>query len=325
MKIRFILAIALPVAAFAQTAPPPTASVQFVEVEKDVKLEVIDWGGTGRPVVFLAGLGATAHAFDTFAPRLTPDYHVFGITRRGFGKSSVPTSGYSADRLGDDVLAVIENLHLDRPTLVGHSIAGEELSSIGSRHPEKISGLIYLDAAYAYAYYDAATGDLAMDTSELKRKLDEMSPGAGPTTQDGQKQLLLDFLDAMRRCEDDTHRLLKQMELGQDTLFEPVRAEMPLPARQIFAGTQKYTQIHAPALAIFAIPHAPPERLHLSPEAVAKMDAFDFETSGRQADAFARGVPSARVVRLPHAHHVLWRTNADDVLREMRSFLANLK
>src|ERR1700733_3556936 len=38
-------------------------STRFVEVEKGVKLEVLDWGGTGRPVVLLAGLGNTAHAF----------------------------------------------------------------------------------------------------------------------------------------------------------------------------------------------------------------------------------------------------------------------
>jgi pimeloyl-ACP methyl ester carboxylesterase len=42
------------------------------------------------------------------------------------------------------VLAVIAALKLDRPIVAGHSIAGEELSSIGSRHSEKIAGLIYL-------------------------------------------------------------------------------------------------------------------------------------------------------------------------------------
>jgi non-heme chloroperoxidase len=53
------------------TAWPLDASphtVQFVTVEPGVKLEVLDWGGTGRPPVFLAGLGDTAHVFDDFAP-----------------------------------------------------------------------------------------------------------------------------------------------------------------------------------------------------------------------------------------------------------------
>ncbi len=120
----------------------------FITVENNVKLEVLDWGGSGRPLVLLAGLGNTAHIFDKFAPKFTATYHVYGITRRGFGASSSPSpSGaatYSADRLGDDVLAVIDALKLNRPVLAGHSLGGEELSSIGSRHPGKVAGLIYL-------------------------------------------------------------------------------------------------------------------------------------------------------------------------------------
>ncbi len=53
----------------------------------------------------------------------------------------LPTEeNYAADRLGDDVLAVIAALKLDRPVVAGHSFAGKELSSIGSRHPEKVTG-----------------------------------------------------------------------------------------------------------------------------------------------------------------------------------------
>jgi len=43
---------------------------------------------------------------------------VYGISRRGYGASSSPESGYTADRLGDDVLAVIDALKLNRPVLV---------------------------------------------------------------------------------------------------------------------------------------------------------------------------------------------------------------
>jgi pimeloyl-ACP methyl ester carboxylesterase len=124
---------------------------QFITVDKDVRLEILDWGGSGRPLVLLAGMGNTAHIFDRLAPKLTDQFHVYGITRRGFGASSRPASGYSADRLADDVLKVIETLKLNRPILAGHSVAGEELSSIGSRRPGAVSGLVYLEASYAYA------------------------------------------------------------------------------------------------------------------------------------------------------------------------------
>ncbi|HET6959778.1 MAG TPA: alpha/beta hydrolase [Vicinamibacterales bacterium] len=132
---------------------PHTAS--FVTSERDVKLEVLDWGGpsTGRTLVLVPGLGNTAHIFDVLATKLTARYHVIGVTRRGFGDSSAPASGYGADRLGDDVLAVIDALKISKPVLAGHSLGGEELSSIGSRYPERVAGLIYLDAGYSYAFY----------------------------------------------------------------------------------------------------------------------------------------------------------------------------
>jgi non-heme chloroperoxidase len=107
--------------------------VQFITVAPGVSLEVVDWGGSGPRLVFLAGLGNTAHVFDNFAPKFVPQYRAYGITRRGFGASSSPIpndSSYTADQLGDDVLKVMGVLGVKKPVLIGHSIAGEELSSI---------------------------------------------------------------------------------------------------------------------------------------------------------------------------------------------------
>jgi hypothetical protein len=103
---------------------PSPHSIQFVTVQENVKLEVLDWGGTGRAIIFLPGLGNTAHVFDDFAPKLTGAFHVYGITRRGFGASSAPDSGYDADRLGDDVVEMIDVLKISKPVLAGHSLGG---------------------------------------------------------------------------------------------------------------------------------------------------------------------------------------------------------
>jgi pimeloyl-ACP methyl ester carboxylesterase len=156
-----LLLLLVPSSAAAQRTAVNDAAphvVRMIGVEQGVQLEVLDWGGSGRAIVLLAGLGDTGHIFDQFAPRLISSFHVFAVTRRGFGASTTGASGFLADRLGDDVLAVLDSLKLDRPILVGHSIAGQELSSIGSRHPERVAGLVYLDGAYEYAYYDATRG-----------------------------------------------------------------------------------------------------------------------------------------------------------------------
>src|SRR5580658_9229787 len=57
--------------------------VGFVTVAKGVRLEYLDFGGTGEPLVLLAGIGNTAHAYDDFAPGFTDRFHVIAITRRG--------------------------------------------------------------------------------------------------------------------------------------------------------------------------------------------------------------------------------------------------
>ena len=139
-----ILPLLLVASLFAQHSTESASATpyvtRFVSVDKNVRLEVLDWGGTGRPIVLLAGGGNTAHVFDDFAPKLqalTHD-HVYAITRRGFGASGYEAISDPANRLGEDVLAVIESLKLKRPILVGHSIAGAEISWVANNQPDRL-------------------------------------------------------------------------------------------------------------------------------------------------------------------------------------------
>jgi non-heme chloroperoxidase len=338
--------------------------VQFVTVDKDVKLEVLDWGGSGRPLVFLAGLGDTAHVFDDFAPKLTSEYHVYGITRRGFGASSVPViegAAYSADRLGDDVLAVLDALKIERPVLVGHSIAGEELSSIATRHPERVAGLIYLDAGNGYAFYDRARGYFSIDLDELQRKLQKLQENPAdprPLMQD----LLENELPVFERDLQERQKnygphwtpnpspssadlrtfpaytlwfrgtyglpfpeaeLRQEFESNPDgSLGKPTTPESVLQA--IRAGERKYTNIPVPVLDIYAAPHDFSPIFKDDPAALAAAEARDVADAVLQAKAFESGVPSAHMVRLVHANHYVFMSNETDVLREMRAFIGSL-
>ena len=129
--------------------------VRYVQVQPGVRIEALDWGGTGRPLLWLAGLGNTGHDFYGIVPNLIKHYHVYSMTRRGFGASSKPAAtaqNYSSDRLGDDVIAVMDALKIEKPIVMGHSIAGEELSDLGTRFPKRLSALIYVEAGYWYAF-----------------------------------------------------------------------------------------------------------------------------------------------------------------------------
>src|SRR4051812_39477486 len=69
--------------------PPHSAPIiSMTRIGPGVSLEVLDWGGRGPTLVFLAGGGNTAHVFDDFAPQFADSFHVIGITRRGFGASA---------------------------------------------------------------------------------------------------------------------------------------------------------------------------------------------------------------------------------------------
>jgi hypothetical protein len=87
MSKRAIAAVSLTLAAGAgaagQQAPAPWTdpsphAVRFVTVSRGVHLELLDWGGTGRTVLLLAGSGHTAHVFDDLAPKLRDCCHVSG-------------------------------------------------------------------------------------------------------------------------------------------------------------------------------------------------------------------------------------------------------
>lgn len=302
-------------------------TTQFVTVDHDVKLEVLDWGGSGRPVVLLAGLGDTAHVFGKFASALTRYCHVYGITRRGFGASSAPATGYSADRLGDDVLAVIDALKLTKPVLVGHSIAGEELSSIGSRYPNRVAGLVYLEAAYSYAYYDPARGDFNIDLFELADEIDRLKPGSGlRDPRPLMKELvggLPGFERVLKEQLEDLDALSAQGDIAPQPSVGAAQSERPsvAAARAIVAGEQKYTRIPVPILAIYALPHDMGD----NNPAAAAAEARDITSiTGPQVSAFKAGIPLARVVPLPHASHYIFQSNQSDVIREIVAFIHTL-
>ena len=303
-------------------------AVQFVTVEPGVKLEVLDWGGTGRPLVLLTGLGNNAHVFDGFAEKLTGKYHVYGVTRRGYGVSDTPpVSGdaYSANRLGDDVLAVIDKLGLEKPVLVGHSIAGEELSSIGSRFPSRVAGLIYLDGGYPYALYDATRGDLRLDGVTLREKVTEVSNSQDPSAI---RAVIAEMLKTdLPQYEKDLVARQRELEGLPDNPNRPApdkKDRRQVSAEAIIAGEQKYTDIKSPVLAIFADPHemgGPP----MDEKQKAAAAAHDAEFTEGQAKAWERMVPTAKVIRIPNANHYVFKSNEADVLKDIEEWVDGLK
>lgn len=125
----------------------PYKAERFVRVAPGVKLEVLDWGGSGTVMVLLTGSGDNAHVFDYFAFQFTNYFHVIGITRRGWLPSSQPKNGYDVETRAADDIKVLDALGIQKAVFVGHSIAGSELSKIAVKYPSYVDKLVYLDAS----------------------------------------------------------------------------------------------------------------------------------------------------------------------------------
>ena len=305
---------------------PSPHAVRFVSVGDGVPLEVLDWDGSGRAVVLLAGGGDTAHVFDDFAPKLTTHNHVYGITRRGFGASGYADAENIGERLGGDVLAVIDALKLDKPILVGHSIAGAELSWLANRYPNRVAGVVYLEAGYSYAF-DDGKGASALDMTKLKAP-QSPPPGAADLVSFKALQRYKDRMDGFEFPEGELREERQTNPDGTVGDFRnPPGGAMLM---KLISGGQKYTKIPVPSLFIFANPHSLGTWVESSADASVRSDAKAYSTTleamtERQQKSIETGVPTAHIITIPNANHFVFLSNEADVLKEVRAFLSSLQ
>lgn len=296
------------------TSPAPQVidsaphQVRMVEVAPGVQLEVLDWGGSGKPMVMLTGLGNNAHVFDEFADQFKDSFRVIAITRRGFGISSKPDTGYDLATRALDDIKVLDALGLERVILVGHSIAGDELSRLGSEYPDRVEKLIYLDA-YDYG----------------------VTPPAFPVPEFSEQDVssLRDMAAANARFFGG-----RQPEFSWTTTYELDASgkiigavSPPEISEKIHAGSEpaEFEKIQAPALALFSPLEAkPPYRFYLSE---AEKEEFDrlfpavIEWQNDSRRRFREGVKNARIVESVGGYHYNFITDEAKVVEEMWKFL----
>jgi non-heme chloroperoxidase len=294
---------------------PSPHTVKRIAVAPGVFLEVLDWGGTGEALVFLAGLGNTAHVFDEFAPQFTDKFHVIAITRRGFGASTQPASGYDIESRVADVLAIIDSLRLQNVNLVGHSIAGDELTGFAARHPGRVHRLVYLDAAYDHR--------VSISGSRPPLPTITAADSASPTAIQALSALL--------------GQPIPEAEIRATIIFgRNGRPERDVTPAWVFGAIMKgleeppYSRVRAPALAFYAL-YESPEAV-LSPEWWASLDStgrretratlHQMAARSRKArERFRAAMKSGTVIELAAANHFVWVTNRERVVSGMRTFL----
>jgi len=218
---------------------------------------------------------------------------------------------------------VMDALKLNRAILAGHSFAGAELSDVATRYPDRVAGLIYLEAAYSFGF----RSDEAPSMEEFQQVV------RSPKTPPPEPADLANFQALQNYQERMIGVRLPEAELRQEWTQTPdgrVGSRRAFPGNAtLIKGARAFSYIPLPALVIFANPHDLGSWLENnsdpSIQAAVKTYAAAYEDyTKRQAKAVAAGMPKARVITVPGANHCVFISNEPEVLREMKTFIASL-
>lgn len=153
----------------------------FVTVEAGVNLYIEDINpGGNKTIVFIHGWPLSHEQFEyQFDVLPAMGYRCIGIDWRGFGKSDKPFSGYTLDRLADDIRTVVGTLQLENFTIVGHSVGG----AISIRYMSRYNGYgvskLVLVSAAAPAGFTADTANkfLKENLNDRPKMMQEVTDG----------------------------------------------------------------------------------------------------------------------------------------------------
>ena len=153
-----------------QGADPSAHTTHFLEVS-GVRLNYLDWGG--KTLVLVHGLGGSPHTFDAIAPLFTDQFRVVSYARRGHGRSTRPAEpSYDNGTLTEDLRRFVDALGVERVSLVGFSMGGNETTRFTALYPDRVSKLVYLDSAYDWTdpQYRQALAELPQSGSAAPEK-----------------------------------------------------------------------------------------------------------------------------------------------------------
>lgn len=98
--------------------------------------------GSGAPLLLISGLNGLAKPWQGIVPRLAQRFRVVTHDHRGLGSSGAWDGDYSVDQIADDVVALMDSLHIERAHIVGHSLGGAVAQALAADHPERVAGLV---------------------------------------------------------------------------------------------------------------------------------------------------------------------------------------
>lgn len=243
----------------------PTLS--FVTTGDGVRLAYRFDGAPDKPVLLLSNsIGTDLHMWDLQMPALVEHFRVLRYDARGHGASGVPAGPYALDRLGRDVVELLDALDLPRVHVLGLSLGGFVAQWLGIHVPERVERLVLSNTA-AYlgpaAQWDRAIADLLQ----------------APDMQATAEMFLRNWFPA---------RMLE----GGDPVVEPFRRTLLATSREGVAGSWAAVR-DADLRRTIALIDRP---------TLVIAGAHDTVTSAGHGEAIAAAIPGARLLVLSAVH-----------------------
>ncbi|MEH6487301.1 alpha/beta hydrolase [Hyphomonas oceanitis] len=122
---------------------------RFMPMGEDSRIHYRDVGPRDAPVLVLVhGFSASLHTWEPWVKNLSKDYRVLTIDLPGHGLSRcLDVSATGIPQFVDFIDQVTHNLNVDQFTLVGNSMGGHTAWSYALAHPERLDGLVLVDAS----------------------------------------------------------------------------------------------------------------------------------------------------------------------------------
>jgi len=110
-----------------------------------VEIQIAQWEGEDKAILCIHGITANCRCWDVIADALSPSHRVLAMDLRGRGLSEAPSAGYSMEHHCRDILAVLDDLGLERVVLMGHSLGAFISVVFGAKYPERVDRIILVD------------------------------------------------------------------------------------------------------------------------------------------------------------------------------------
>jgi len=121
------------------------AQSHFIDNARGFRQHYLDWPGENPPIVLLHPKRSNARHWDHMVDALKSPNRVLAWDARGHGLSDYPKDGYRVPELGDDAIAFLDGVGVDRAFIVGCATGGNLAIWLAATIPDRIAGIAVID------------------------------------------------------------------------------------------------------------------------------------------------------------------------------------